>query len=161
MLLYVCVTNPSSSWTFPSKYDAQASWPSSIPCSVSSLTITATFNEPSMMLMMVDSSRFRFLKFFFPGLFKLYKVRSLPSSGQTLALDEPEARLYNHQPTRPTRPTRPSQEQMFVSTISQPFLNGMSWNFAWLLFRWKGWSLQTKPQHCSIPCSAAKSLFGQ
>ena len=68
MLLYVCVTNPSSTWTFPSKYDAQASWPSSIPCSVSSLTITATFNEPSMMLMMVDSSRFRFLKFFFPGL---------------------------------------------------------------------------------------------
>ena len=97
MLLYVCVTNPSSSWTFPSKYDAQASWPSSIPCSVSSLTITATFNEPSMMLMMVDSSRFRFLKFFFPGLFKLYKVRSLPSSGQTLAPAEPEARLYNHQ----------------------------------------------------------------
>ena len=46
----------------------------------------------------------------------------LPSSGQTLALAEPEARLYNHRPTRPN----PTQEQMFVLAISQPFLNGMS-----------------------------------
>ena len=51
----------------------------------------------------------------------LHKILFLPSSGQTLALAEPEARLYNHQPDPPTR-----QEQMFVLAISQPFLNGLS-----------------------------------
>ena len=54
----------------------------------------------------------------------------LPSSGQTLPLAEPEAWLYNH----------PHQEQIFLLAISQLFLNVLSWNFAWLLFRWKGCS---------------------
>ena len=35
-------------------------------------------------------------------------------------------------------------------TITQPFLIQLSWNLAWLLFRWKGWSLQTKYRPCSI-----------
>ena len=97
----------------------------------------------------------------------------LPSSGKTLALAEPEARLYNHPQTdiRPLlrqisglcsdRYPASAPKQMFVLAISQPFLNGLSWNFAWLLFRWKGWSLQTKHtlKYCSIPCSAAKSLI--
>ena len=45
----------------------------------------------------------------------------LPSSGQTLALAEPEARLYNH-----PRTPNPVPEQMFLLAISQPFLNGLS-----------------------------------
>ena len=47
------------------------------------------------------------------------------SIGQTLALAEPEARLYNHQ-THTTHPPTHPQEQMFVLAISQPFLNEMS-----------------------------------
>ena len=43
----------------------------------------------------------------------------LPSSGQTLALAEPEARLYNH-PTEP-RPPRPEANVCigYISAISQ------------------------------------------
>ena len=43
--------------------------------------------------------------------------------------------------------------------ISEPFLNGFSWNFAWLLFRWKGSSLDLKQWPCSFSaqCSAAES----
>ena len=45
----------------------------------------------------------------------------LPSSGQTLALAEPEARLYNHQPTHPDPPD-PSGANVciaYISAISQ------------------------------------------
>ena len=44
----------------------------------------------------------------------------LPSSGQTLALAEPEARLYNHQPDPAPRP-RPGANVCFgyISAISQ------------------------------------------
>ena len=45
----------------------------------------------------------------------------LPSSGQTLALAEPEARLYNHQPDRPPVP-RPPEANVSIgynSAISQ------------------------------------------
>ena len=72
--------------------------------------------------------------------------------GQTLALAGPEARHYNHPATRP--PSRPRPQQMFILAVTLPFLNGFSWNFAWLLFRWQGWSLQTKHR----PCSTAESL---
>ena len=43
--------------------------------------------------------------------------------------------------------------------ISQQFLNGFSWNFSWLLFRWKGSSLDLKQWPCSfsVQCSAAES----
>ena len=46
-----------------------------------------------------------------------------------------------------------------VAYISQQFLNGFSWNFAWLLFRWKGSSLDLKQWPCSfsVQCSAAES----
>ena len=47
------------------------------------------------------------INFIFDGiqciLIKVYTFLILPSSGQTLALAEPEARLYNHHPTHPTR----------------------------------------------------------
>ena len=48
--------------------------------------------------------------------------RQLPSSGQTLALAEPEARLYNHNWT----PSPRVPKQMFVLAISQPFLKGLN-----------------------------------
>ena len=77
--------------------------------------------------------------------FVYLRLSILPCSGQTLALAEPEARHYNR-PATARRPPPAAPQQMFVLAISQPFLNGMSWNFAWLLFRWKGWSLQTITQ---------------
>ena len=36
-----------------------------------------------------------------------------------------------------------------VQPISQPFLNGLSWNFAWWLSMWKGSSLESKEWPCS------------
>ena len=44
-------------------------------------------------------------------------VTLLPSSGQTLALAEPEARLYNHLPTRP--PAGANVCIGYISAISQ------------------------------------------
>ena len=58
------------------------------------------------------------------GVKKSKQILFLPSKGQTLALAEPEARLYNH-PTDPVPPS-PVPKQMFVLAVSQPFLNGMS-----------------------------------
>ena len=37
-----------------------------------------------------------------------------------------------------------------LQLISQPYLNGLSWNFAWWLPRWKGSSLESKEWPCSI-----------
>ena len=45
----------------------------------------------------------------------------LPSSGQTLAQAESEARHYNHPATAP-----PPPQQLFLLPISQPLLNGLS-----------------------------------
>ena len=36
-----------------------------------------------------------------------------------------------------------------LQLISQPYLNGLSWNFAWWLSRWKGSSLESKQWPCS------------
>ena len=47
--------------------------------------------------------------------------------------------------THPTTPPHRNSNQ----PISQPFLNGLSWNFAWWLPRWLGWSLESKQWPCS------------
>ena len=38
---------------------------------------------------------------------------------------------------------------MFLLNISQPFLNGLTWNFAWWFSKWKGSSLWSKQWPCS------------
>ena len=46
-------------------------------------------------------------------------------------------------------PTHPPPHRNSKLPISQPFLNGLSWNFAWWLSRWKGSSLESKDWPCS------------
>ena len=56
-------------------------------------------------------------------------------------------------PDHPTPPTHTNSKQ----PISQPFLEGFSWNFAWWLSSWKGSSLQPK-QVILLPCSFSSSF---
>ena len=54
------------------------------------------------------------------------------------------------EPTPPHHtPPHPTHHRNSKQPISQPFLNGLSWNFACWLPRWLGWSLESKQWPCS------------
>ena len=84
---------------------------------------------------------------------------TLPSSGQTLALADPEARLYNQQPDRPPSPEA-NVSIGYNSAISQ----WIELKFCMIVIQvvmMKSADKTQTLQHCSNPCSACRISISQ